>query len=68
MSKKQINNQRFSIRFVHISTGLGFKTVGRFEKFLKNLNPNTRIGVGVASLRVYRLLREIEAWKMQGGE
>lgn len=62
-SKKNINNQRFTVRFCNVANYLGFKKVGSFEKLLKQMHSNNKITFGPNHVRVYRLLREIDQFK-----
>jgi hypothetical protein len=62
-SQKNINNQRFTVRFCTVASYLGFKKVGPFEKLLRQMHPNNKITFGPGHVRVYRLLKEIDEFK-----
>lgn len=55
--KRRINNERFSIRFVHTMDALGIRTIGQAKRFLDNCTiPNLKIG----NSRVVYLRRELD--------
>jgi hypothetical protein len=61
----RINNYRFTVRFIGIAADNNFKTVGAFEKFLNNIHsPNGNVRYRGTSNRKYRLLQEIEEFKV----
>lgn len=59
----KINNSRFTIRFCNIADMLGCKTVSKFEDILKAGNPNRKLYFKCSSIRVARLLKEIESFR-----
>jgi hypothetical protein len=62
-SKRNINSERFTVRFCTVAKYLGFKKVGPFEKLLRQMQPNNKITFGPSHVRVSRLLREIDEFK-----
>lgn len=62
----KINNQRFSIRFCTVAKTYGFKTLGRFERFLRQLeSPNVKLYFSTTYVRAVKLLKEIEEFKTE---
>ena len=61
----KITNERFTIRFCKVADNYGFKTVGKFEQFLRNLkSPSMKVWVGDNTwTRATYLLKEIETFK-----
>lgn len=62
----KITNERFTIRFCTIADNYGFKTVGKFEQFLRNLkSPSMKLWVGGDNTwyRATYLIKEIETFK-----
>ncbi len=56
----KITNDKFSIRICQIASNYGFKTIGSFHKFLKQCNPNAKLGLEMGHVRVSNILKEIE--------
>lgn len=61
---KRITNKRFSAQFFNTAQYLRFKSIGPFEKFLNQVSPNTKLFYGIGSVRVYKLRRELDAYKL----
>jgi len=62
-TQKKINNQRFTVRFCTAANYLGYKRVGSFEKLLRQMHPTNKIYFLMGSVRVGRLLNEIDSFK-----
>jgi hypothetical protein len=64
MNRLRINNYRFTIRFCTVARTYGFKTIGKFEKFLNGLeSPHVKLYFGTTYMRASRLIRELEEFK-----
>jgi hypothetical protein len=59
-NRTKITNDKFSIRICQIASNYGFKTIGSFHKFLKNCNPNAKLGLEMGHIRVANILKEVE--------
>jgi hypothetical protein len=59
-NRTKITNDKFSIRICQIASNYGFKTIGSFHKFLKQCNPNTKLGLEMGCVRVASILKKVE--------
>jgi hypothetical protein len=59
-NRTKITNDKFSIRICQIASNYGFKTIGSFYKFLKQCNPNSKLGLEMGHIRVANILKEVE--------
>jgi hypothetical protein len=57
---KRIKIQNCSVRISSIAKPYGFKTLGSFQKFLKQCNPNAKLYFGTSHIRVSQALGYVE--------
>lgn len=59
--RTKITNDKFSVRICQIANSYGFKTIGKFHKFLQQCQPSAKLGLGVGHTRVATILKEVES-------
>ena len=62
LNLQRISNSQLSDDVKTIAASYGFKTIGKFNQFLKQCNPNTKLYHGVYHIRVSKVNKQLNAY------
>jgi hypothetical protein len=59
-TRTKITSDKFSVSIYQIANSYGFKTIGKFHKFLQQCQPNAKLYLGTGHMRVNTIRKEVE--------
>ena len=62
LNLQRISNSQLSDDIKAIANSYGFKTIGKFNQFLKQCNPNTKLYFGIYHIRVSKVSKQLNAY------
>jgi len=60
-ARTKITSDKFSVSIYQIANSYGFKTIGKFHKFLQQCQPSAKLYLGTDYMRVNIIRKEVES-------